>query len=228
MKTAEDWLRDPGLFATSAMALLMDRWGSEFIEWEPPTVEMELRADFGIEPSAGLQDRIQAASALLTSNLFFLSLESFAVICQALNLGTTATDMFIPPDLDDVLWGVSEAYVLLGDTAREEKFSHNIALYVGKLLDDAGIRKPPSILSFAEYPTEQASGSIEAAETDEVFFKSFWDAQEQERDALETENGIRLMLLFRQLASLPLKSGDASSIRERLIESGVAVGGSSR
>ena len=96
MKSQEQWLQDPGLFATSAIAILLDRWGTEFIEWDPVTVGAEIEREFGISPTSLLQDRIQAASSLLTSNLFFVNLETFMVTCDALNFGAPASELLVP------------------------------------------------------------------------------------------------------------------------------------
>jgi len=215
VRAAEDWLRDPSLFATSALVLLIDRWGVDLVNWDPVTIELELKADFGIDPEPGLQDRIQAASTVLASDLFFRSPEAFVVTCDALNFGAPSSELLIPADLDDVLWGVSEALLLLGPD-KDQKFSHDIARYVGALLTEAGIKKPPSVLEFAEYSDNEVAAETEAFATDAILFKSFWERQAEERQGLEAENNVKLMLLFRQLAGLPLKTGNADSIRERL------------
>jgi len=215
VRTAEDWLQDPSLFATCALALLIDRWGLDFVNWDPITVELELKADFGIDLDPGLQDRIQAASTVLTSDLFFVSPEAFAVTCDALNFGAPSSELLIPADLDDVLWGVSEVYLLLGSD-RDREFSHGIARYVGALLSEAGIKKPPSVLEFAEYSEDETATETKTLESDDILFKAFWERQAEERQGLEAENNVKLMLLFRQLAGLPLKTGNADSIRERL------------
>lgn len=215
MKTTREWLEDPSLFATSAMAILMDAWGTEFIEWDPVTVGLELTADFGIEPSSDLQDKIQAACSLFTSNLFFVSIETFNLTCDALNFGSATSQLFVPADLDDVLWGVTEARVLLGDDFNEDEFGHDVKRYVGLLLSQAGIKRPPSTLSFAEYDAAERIREDDSFD-DELLHRVFWDAQEEDKATLEADNNRQIMLLMRQLSQLPLKEGNVDFIRNRL------------
>jgi len=213
VKTPEQWLQDPELFATSAMALLSDVWGTEFIEWDPTTLALQLKTDFGFEPSPALQDRIQAACSLFTSNLFFVSIETFNPICDTLNFGTTVSNLLVPADLDDVLWGISEARILLGDDFQEDEFSHDVKRYIGLLLSQAGIRKPPKMLEFAEYDAAEAE-RYRSELDDELLSEVFWKTQEEDKVRLTRENNVRIMLLFRQLSLLPIRTGDTQFIRE--------------
>ena len=214
MRTAEDWLRDPGLFATSALALLTDRFGIEFVEWDPLTLRMEIASEFGINPDPGLQDRIQAACALLTSNLFFVSLETFNTVCNSLNFGVATNEVFLPADLDDVLWGVTEARILLGDDFKDDGFSHNVRLYTGCLLSQSGVSRPPSMLGFAEFPEGEADNADGNLQIDPLFAKVHYDQQQELRGSLDADNNVRILLLFRQLAGIPLKHGDTGFIQE--------------
>jgi len=213
-KTIQEWLQDPGLFATSALALFTDRFGIDFVQWDPLTLRMEVSADFGVEMSTPLQDRVQAACALLTSNLFFVSLETFNTVCNALNFGVATNEVFLPSDLDDVLWGVSEARILMGDDFQDTEFSHNVRLYTGCLLSQSGIRRPPSMLAFAEYPEREAANEESQLQEDPLFAKVNYDQQQTLKQELEADNNVRILLLFRQLAGLPLKQGDVGFIQD--------------
>jgi hypothetical protein len=215
MQEAEDILQEPTTFATSALLLLIDKFDMEVLEWDPVTISMEVASTYGFEPSQGLLDRINAASVLYTSNLFHISLETFAAVCNSLNFGTVTSELFLPADLDDVLWGVTEARVLLGDTYDETPFSHNIARYVGSLLIDEGVRRPPSMLSFAEYPEDQQAEET-GLEDDPDAFSLYWKTQDEERNSLERINNAKLVALMQQITALPLKRGNADMIRETL------------
>lgn len=215
MKTTQEWLADPSLFATSAMAILIDAWGTEFIEWDPITVGLEFKADFGIDLSDGLQDRIQAACSLLTSNLFFISIETFNVSCDAFNFGSVASEVFVPADLDDVLWGVTEARILMGDDFDESEFGHDVKRYVGLVLSQAGIKRPPSTLAFAEFDAAETIREDDGFD-DEILHRVFWDSQEDDKASLESDNNKQIMLLMRQLGELPIRTGNADFIRNRL------------
>lgn len=217
MAEAGDILQNPETFATSAVLLLVDRFGMECLAWDPITLGLEIKGTYGFEPSQDLLDRVNAASVLYTSNLFHLSLETFNAVCNAFNLGTVTSETFLPADLDDVLWGITEARVLTGDMFEETEFSHNIARYVGALLAESGIRKAPSVLGFAEYP-EEASVTDEGLGDDPEAYEMYWQDQKAENDNLERINNVKLMALFQQVSALPLKNGSTDVIRQKIQE----------
>jgi hypothetical protein len=215
VKDAATILQEPGTYATSALLLLVDAFDVEMMEWDPVTLSMEIAANFGFEPSQGLLDRVNAASSLYTSNLFHLSLETFSAVCNSLNFGTVTSEMFLPADLDDILWGVTEAKVMTGDMFDDTPFSHNIARYVGALLSDEGIRRPPSVLEFAEYPDHEVD-EMTGLEDDPEAFELYWQTQDEERGSLEQINHMKVMALFQQIAGLPLKRGSTEAIQQTL------------
>lgn len=215
MRDAAEILQEPGTYATSALLILLDKFDMSIMEWDPVTLSMEIVANFGFEPSQGLLDRVNAASSLYTSNLFQLSLETFSAVCNSLNFGTVTSELFLPADLDDVLWGVTEAQVLMGEETDSTPFSHNIARYVGTLLIDEGVRRPPSILDFAEYPEEERD-ELTGLEDDPDAFELYWQSQDEERNSLERINHAKLIALFQQIAELPLKRGSTEAIRQTL------------
>jgi hypothetical protein len=152
-----------------------------------------------------LFDRIMSGIALLTSNAFFVDLQSFMDTCNALNFGVVMSNTWIPADLDDVLWGVTEARMLLGDDFNVDDFSHDVKRYVGVLLQEEGINKIPSVLNFAEID-DKVEETFEAYGGDEVMEQAFWDNQQSEKDNLERENNAKLMRMMQQLKALPIDS----------------------
>jgi len=212
VKTASQWMADPQLYTTSALILCSDAFGSEFIEWDPITLELEIKTQYGFSPSENLLDMIQAGCSLYTSDLFFKSLETFAPLCNALNFGTVTSELFLPPDLDDILWGCSEAKIILGNTYDENDFSHNIARFTGALLDEQGDYTPPRILKFAEYPEDRDKTSHDAFEGDTVGYGAWQDTQNEERDMLEEWNKRKIRALMVQIKQLPIKTGSTEFI----------------
>jgi len=207
MRNTADWLTDPTTFTTSILALLADHFGGmEFVNWDPLTVNLQISDDFHITPPQFLLDRVNAGSSIFTSPLFHRSLEAFSQICNVLNFGVVSSKVMVPADLDDVLWGVTEAMLLEGDMFKEEGFSHNIARYVGVLLMEAGIRETPSVLAFAEYDEyEEANLEENLSSADPVFAKLYWEDQQHTKDTLEVYNQQQLLRLLEQLAVLPIK-----------------------
>jgi len=211
--TVTEWLRDPKTYTTSVLALLRDRWGDDFLQWEPATVELELK-EFGItDPPAYLMDKILAGSSLFTSNLFFISLETFAATALTLNGNPVDASTLALPDLDDVMWAVTEARLLLGNTYKQESYGHDISRLVGVLLAEEGIYAPPEALKFAEFPEEeinnmaaysQAQGAEASAIDAIVDFERVREASAE----LESAATKKLDELLLQLTQLPLKTRD--------------------
>ena len=210
MKTASQWLEDDNTYTTCVMAILLDKYSMDFVEWDPVTVEMQLKDDFKVVPDSQLMDKIGAGSSLLTSNLFFKSLEAFNAICNVLNLGITTSETFLPADLDDIHWGLLEARLLLGDVYTEESFSHDIANYCGQLLESRGIYEPPQILQFSEYPedvvrnlSDIVAGSEEGF--DLPFYNAHLESMEEERTSMTALANSKLDELVDQLSQLPIE-----------------------
>lgn len=204
-KSAENWLLDDFTYTTPIMAILTDKFGTEFIEWDPVTVNIEIKESFGIDATDSLLDKIQAGSTVINTNLFHLSLEAFNVSCNTLNLGVAASELMLPADLEDIMWGITEAKILEGDMFEETAFSHNIARYVGFLLAEAGHNRPPSILKFAEYDEEEERRLSDAFPSeDPLLFNTFWDKQQEDKEDLEKINKIKFHNLVRQLSELPI------------------------
>jgi hypothetical protein len=205
MKSKSDILKDPEVFSTSALAILFDEFGTECTEWDPDSLGMEILDAFNVDASDELLDRLIAGMALLTSNSFFVDVNAFTAICNSLNRGVVMSDSWVPADLDDVLWGVTEALFLLGDDYNVEDYSHNVKRYVGVLLQQKGIKKIPSVLSFAEID-EDAVDVYDAYGGDEIMEQAFWDAQQEEKDNLESDNVALINQYMDQLRTLPIRS----------------------
>jgi hypothetical protein len=220
MKSAQEWLQDPELFGTAGCALLADRFGVSFLNWDPATVALEFRDEFGFEASQGLQDRIQAASCVLVTDLFYVSAEGFSAVCNALNFGAVSSEVMVPADLDDVLWGVSEAMLLLGESFDLKRFGHNVARYVGVLLALGGVTQPPSVLGFAEYPDNLVLPDPSGMSQDVEFMRAKMLSEKEARDNLEEVNRAQLMRYFAQLSQLPLVHGSTEVLRKGLEKEG--------
>ena len=220
MHPAAEWLESEQTFTTVIMAILLDQYGAEYLDWDPLTVTLQVRDDFGLEPTDALTDRINAGSALFKSNLFHLSLEAFSSICNVLNFGVTSSMVMLPADVDDILWCVTEARLLEGELYKETPFSHNISRFVGFQLSQEGIENPPMVLEFAEFDEIEQENLYENMSTaDPVMAKLFWADQQGVKEKLQEMNRRKLGALFDQLHKVPLRSKDTDWIgqaRDRL------------
>lgn len=211
--TKRDMLFSGEAFGTTLLIIMFDTFGPEFLYWEPETLELELVETFGDTPSQDTMDRLAAAMAALTSNLFFISLEGFNTTCVSLNFKRMAGDMFIPASIEDVVWGITEVRLIIGtEEDKDNEFSRDIRLYVGKLLEDVGILDPPEMLRFAQLKKLGTDAQVIADLPDltEVFEANQADSKEE----LDKYTINKIKLLMDQIAEIKLTQSDLSEFKK--------------
>jgi hypothetical protein len=195
------------LFCTSIAALMIDNFGTDFLSWEPETIELELRG-LGVVPDNALKDKIMAVTVLLSTNSFHVDFGSFNNLCQVFNSDTNSSELFVPASIDDILWGCSEARILEGPADFDgQGFTPDIAVYVGQMLTSEGITDPPSVLNFAQIDGDELERRDTVLASDQFLFKSYYDKQQDIGKSLEEGLINKTKELLRQLKSLPLKHG---------------------
>lgn len=206
--TVKEFLAQERLFSTSILAVLYSEYGSEFIDWDPVSIELQIKDDFGIELPSKVSDRLHAGVSIISTNLFHIDVETFNTVCNVLSFNTFSTKQFIPAEVDECAWGCTEARLLEGDLYKAG-FSEDIQKYVGVLLKTEGIYRPPSVLNFAEYPEDIEESARNELIDDDVMFKAFWDRQEEKIQEIEKSISTKLSELLMQLKQLPVKKNNA-------------------
>ena len=201
----QDLFRNKNAFATSLMTYMTSAYGTEFIEWDPTTVELQLKDDLNMDVPGYTLDKIQAASSLFTSNLFHLSLETFIPLCLTFSRGVAITSTLVPANMYDLAWGVTEARLLEGSDFDQEGFSHNIRMYTGAILDLEGLYDPPKCLDFAEYGKGRKEKAYNAIANRADDYQLFYSMQQEKRDNINSALQERFIKLFTELKALPLK-----------------------
>lgn len=206
-KSVQQFLTDNNTFVSSITLLLVDQFGLEFMQFEPQAIQMDIEETFNIKVDRYLKDKIEAGFTLLSNDLYFKSIEGFNIINSVMNLKVPSMKDFTMTDLEDVMWGVTEARLLLGDEIwAEADISHDVRLYTGKLLAEEGITTPPKILSFAEFnPVEMDNRDIILA-GDAALTQAYWERQDIAISELETWAKNRLSMLFEEAKQLPLNN----------------------
>ena len=208
-------------FASTLLCLLIDKYGVEVLEWDPATVEIQIKEDFGVQASPHALNRIQAGSAILTSNLFHVSLEAYCTICNTLVNGVSDTGQFVPSSLNDIAWGMTEAALLEGSDYLKQGYSHNINLYMGVLLDQAGIYDPPAIFKTVEYPGTVQEDNLTALSGDEMAYQNYWDRQADHKANVDAFINARLFHLLSEMKTLPIEGLNVTfidSVRDQLAQ----------
>ena len=200
-------LEDEESFGTCLLAVLLDSYGTEVFEWEPDTIRMQLKDDFGAKLPLINHDKIWSLIVAMTTNQFNLSSDIFSQTCRVLNDDEADFDVFSPIDPEDLAWGVAE--VLYNDPPDpklgNDEFSHEVARYAGLVLANNGILEPPKFLTFAEYPSDNPVLDLETAFTDDVaMFEAAMKKQSDSKAYLEQYVKERMAKLFAELGALPL------------------------
>lgn len=181
-------------FATVLVSALIRLYGAEALNWSPETIELQLKEDLSVEMPAPQWDQMQALIAVLTSDLFYQDVEVFDRTVSALVLSPTHGEHEIPA-VEDVVWTVTETS--LADPGHAGKFSLNIALYCGVVLQDEGFMKPPSVLGFAKL-----SGQIAGNGNNVDEYQAAYQARDAELDEVNQWVGRRVAMMIDHLAEL--------------------------
>lgn len=212
MRKLDLWQSDEA-FGSSLLIACLDDWGSEFLNWEPETMEITIREKYG----KGVRDdnilRLLAAVSVFTSELFYVDLNAFCAACTVLDFERTSVDKFVPAGLDEIMWGLTEARMLLGGID-QRKFSDEVALYTGKLLEEEGIENPPDALKYAKRVMQGTSADTLADLPD--LAQMFQEDQELTKEELDRGAMEKLARLLDQINELKLDTSDLSEFKEML------------
>jgi len=203
IRAIEKVLEDPQTYATVLLAICLDAYGTEFLDWDPSVLRLELQTDYRAQLPRINSDKLQAAITLMTSDTFFNDVLSFNHITEALNNDPVDFDMLDPVTPDQMAWAIVEARLLLeGDNDLE--FADEVRRYQGMILDQHGIGKPHPIFKDAHTP-EPDTASLS---TDPVMYDSYFTSQRQHSDDINLHIQSHLRALFRQLDTIPIQKRD--------------------
>jgi len=195
-------------YALSLLATTLDHFGTECLDWDVVTLRMEIERDFDIKLPGYNEDRLNCAISLLTTNLFKVSVEHFFLTCSTLSRGVAVASSLTIPNSYDIMWGITEANLIVGKDDSEENFSHDIARAVGVVLDSEGIYSPPNLLSFCEYKEGLLDSNFMALSQNESDYAFYYQNQATLKDNLNGAVKEHMLSLFTELRSLPLKNPD--------------------
>lgn len=213
-------LKDEETLATTLMVICLDTWGTEFFDWEPAAFDLELRGRYGTEMPRTNHDKLWGLVTAMTTNLFYISLESFIPIANALNGAEANFQYYDPVTSEEAAWAITE--VLLNDAPAEGKdpakqFSHEIKQYIGFSLRSEGVTNPPAVLKpYAEIPADLEERAGASMGPDESMVKMYTDRQARERNEINQYVNERIDQLGAQLQLLPLVNGDTAGLLDHL------------
>lgn len=209
---------DPDAYATCLLAVGIDRFGADCLNWAPQTWSHECLAEFGVElPSRNL-DRIAGACVVLTSpDEFYRSAAGFNDVAQAIAGDWFDPDVWHPPTTAECLWAAVEAYMLDPPDAddREPRFSAEIVAYVNAIAREEGFRSLPKEFAAFGIPDDPNSPPPDYT-ADPVLFAASESGAQGKAEDLSGWLSDRVRDLADRLRQLTLGSGRGEAVAAEL------------
>ena len=161
---------------------LSDKYGTEWLEWEPETLWKEIREDWNTQISRINHEKINAAKLLLLSDSFWRNWETFEKVVLAFNSVMPLFDR-----KQDITVGQMVHAVAQANEMRQEAFSDEVLSYIAMQAKEEGFLWLPAPLGVAqerlnELNPEGSEGNANLA--DEV--RARWQAiEETDLDTIE-------------------------------------------
>lgn len=206
-------LLNEGVFATTLLTMVLDRYGTDALDWHPQTLRMELEEDIHVRMPPINGSKLNAAIDILTSDGFFKQVPKFVTYCNVLTGSHPSFESFDMADAIECAWGITEA-MLIYPPDEDEPFSEEIRYYVGKVLHDEGIKTPPDVLKLGLW--DDSADYSDMSVDDPAMFAMEFQIQSDESKEIATILRDRLMSLFLELGSLPLENGNTEDLLKRI------------
>lgn len=204
-------------FATPLLLIVLDMYGPDALTWTPETIRIELEEDLGIKIPKVTLDKIMAAVTIVTTNYFFKDVTRFIELCNVLSGDDFQPDEFDPADVQEVLWGITEASLLWppDGEGQEDSFSPEIKEYLAQVLKETGVLKPFNVLRLAFDGDQSTRVNADWADDPEMY-TAIYESQQQRQDEMEREHYENLRALRQQLQILQLENGTIDQVVQSL------------
>lgn len=205
----QDILKDNQTFATVLLAIVLDEYGTEALEWEPEVTYQEIFEDFDVELPAVNQDKIQTIITALTTDQVQNDWLMFCHACNALNSVPIDFTSIDPPTPEEAAWAVTEL-AMVQDPEDSSNYSPEVKRFIGTVCHMNGLLLPPRVLSMADVPVKD-SEAITSFGDDEAMLRGWYNKQRADADYVTEYASSKLMELITALDEVPLKERDSSA-----------------
>lgn len=213
MPKLADYLKDPGIFATSLLVGLLDEFGTEMFEWDPDTLRLEIKSEYGADIPQSNMDKIQALTMVLTTDLFYRNLEAFMHVANSLGHNGADFQAYDPPDVQEMAWALAET-ALVDPPDKGTSFGPEIVLYMREKLKAEGFSKAPRILAPFCGELVRDEDVNGAFADDEVMYHGYWEGQQRKALAVDSFLQEGLQRIMAEIAALPLRTANQQAIRD--------------
>lgn len=205
--------------ATTLLILCIDAFTMDFFDWEPETFDVETQRAFGAALPDVNRDKVWALVTVLSTDLFYKSLETFLPVCNSLSGSEADFDDYDPVTSEEAAWGVIETAIIdpPTNTTLGQRLSHEIRRYIGLTLKSEGVTTPPkSLTGVPEYDRDPEEETGIVIGPDEHVLQMHDKRQQAEREAIDDYVRGRLDDLALQLQALPLLHGQIGQVAQVL------------
>lgn len=197
-------LANPETYTTPLLAIVLETFGTEALEWTPETIFLELKDHFQVDLPKQNKDQITIGCSLLLSDDFYRRLSKFIPICNVLS-GSELTPYFDKAGAAECAWGVTEAALLAPPDDPQNAFDPEICYYLGSVLKEEGIKQPPRVLQMALSDAQEVDASeyVDIPTDDPDMFANAFEKQTERTKDIEEMLSSNFQELLSQLASIP-------------------------
>lgn len=186
-------------FATTLLVALIKMYGLEVLDWDPLTIQLEVKDDLGLEMPRKVFDRVMALISALKTDAVYKDVPLFDETVNALAGDGVGVERGVP-SVEDVAWAVAELEMADPEPITRDSnnpFSRSVAKYVRVVLDDEGMYRAPKILSFAASRPIRKEGM-----DDKGYYAAAWGNADAKADEIDTWVEDRVVTLLNQLMEL--------------------------
>ena len=88
--------------ATVLNAMLLTKYGEEALDWDPITIQLEIKDDFGVAPASEVMDKICAMQVVMTTGDFFTRTDAFRNVVNTIADGQPFFQIFTPLQAEEI------------------------------------------------------------------------------------------------------------------------------
>jgi hypothetical protein len=189
-------LESPETLAAVLYFIVKDTFGDDAFFWDPTTLFLELKDEFGATPASEVMDRLSAVQVLVTGDVFFEDPSAFINMVNTFADGSPSFSVFNPAEVEEIAWTAVEVAIIRDLLP----FSYNIKQYVKKMLhiDGYGDDYPELFDEILGAAPDRADVIDEAQEI----------VHEDQRGIIEDFVNDNLKILLHQANKLPKVSED--------------------
>lgn len=212
--------------ASALLIGLIDKFGVECFDWDPLTLRSEIKDNWGVELSLENSDKVWAMITVLTSNLFYSSLEVFINTCNAFSDSGADFHNYDPATIQEICWALTEVQLMDPPDTQDStyQFKTEILSYMYEELRQEGFTKVPKLLQpYFGQDLDDSTKVDEVFAGDEIMAKSYWDGQTEKKLQIDNFIKTRLQQLITEVTSLTLQHGNPEAIQQLKARAGTTL-----